>query len=91
MHFFQRFSASHKIFFQNWKAPVLMILIDTIVIAILSGISSLLEKNIVVDAISTSLAVFADFFIFSFFYRLYSVNNNVESSKLDENNQQIMS
>ena len=91
MPFFQRFSACHKIFFQNWKAPVLMILIDTIVIAILSGISSLLEKNIVVDAISTSLAVFADFFIFSFFYRLYSVNNNVESSKLDENNQQIMS
>ena len=91
MPFFQRFSACHKIFFQNWKAPVLMILIDTIVIAILSGISSLFEKNIVVDAISTSLAVFADFFIFSFFYRLYSVNNNVESSKLDENNQQIMS
>ncbi|WLT07098.1 hypothetical protein [Gilliamella apis] len=91
MPFFQRFSACHKFFFQNWKAPVLMILISVIFTGILSGISSLLGKNIVFDVISTSLAVFADFFIFSFFYRLYSVNNNIESTKSDDNNKLIIS
>lgn len=91
MPFFQRFSACHKFFFQNWKAPVLMILISVIFTGILSGISSLLGKNIVIDVISTSLAVFADFFIFSFFYRLYSVNNNIESTKSDDNNKLIIS
>ena len=91
MPFFQRFSACHKFFFQNWKAPVLMILISVIFTGILSGISSLLGKNIVIDVISTSLAVFADFFIFSFFYRLYSVNNNIESTKLDDNDKLIIS
>ena len=89
--FFQRFSACHKFFFQNWKAPVLMILISVIFTGILSGISSLLGKNIVIDVISTSLAVFADFFIFSFFYRLYSVNNSIESTKLDDNDKLIIS
>lgn len=91
MPFFQRFSACHKFFFQNWKAPVLMILISVIFTGILSGISSLLGKNIVIDVISTSLAVFADFFIFSFFYRLYSVNNSIESTKLDDNDKLIIS
>ena len=91
MPFFQRFSACHKFFFQNWKAPVLMILISVIFTGILSGISSLLGKNIVIDVISTSLAVFADFFIFSFFYRLYSVNNSFESTKLDDNDKLIIS
>ena len=89
--FFQRFSACHMFFFQNWKAPVLMILISVIFTGILSGISSLLGKNIVIDVISTSLAVFADFFIFSFFYRLYSVNNSIESTKLDDNDKLIIS
>ena len=88
--FFQRFSACHKFFFQNWKAPVLMILISVIFTGILNGISSL-GKNIVFDVISTSLGVFADFFIFSFFYRLYSINNNIESTKSDDNNKLIIS
>ena len=90
MPFFQRFSACHKFFFQNWKAPVLMILISVIFTGILNGISSL-GKNIVFDVISTSLGVFADFFIFSFFYRLYSINNNIESTKSDDNNKLIIS
>lgn len=92
MPFFQRLSACHKFFFQNWKAPVLMSLIGVILSGIVSGgISSLLGKNIVIDVISTSLAVFADFFTLSFFYRLYSVNNNIESTKSDDNDKLIIS
>ncbi|MCX8661947.1 hypothetical protein [Gilliamella sp. B2911] len=85
--FFQRFAGSHKLAVTKWKAPLLMVLISFGITIVLGLINYLLGNNIIVATITSIVSMFISFFVYSFFYRLYNVSNNVELPKLDDNNQ----
>jgi len=86
--FLQRFIDSHKFIFSNWQSPILIVLISGLINIVLNWFSALLGNNIIVGVIFSTLSTIISFFVFSFFYRLYTVKNNIELPKLDENNKQ---
>ena len=85
--FFQKFADCHKLAVTQWKAPFLMVLISVVINIVLYFISTMLGDNIVVMIIYSVLSTFLSFFVYSFFFRLYSESNVVEQPKLDDNNQ----
>ena len=85
--FFQKFADCHKLTATQWKAPLLMVLISWVINVILFFISAMLGDNIVVMIIYSVLSTFLSFFVYSFFFRLYSASNVVEQPNLDNNNQ----
>ena len=85
--FFQKFADCHKLTATQWKAPLLMVLISWVINVILFFISAMLGNNIVVMIIYSVLSTFLGFFVYSFFFRLYSASNVAEKPNLDDNNQ----
>ena len=85
--FFQKFADCHKLAVTQLKAPLLMVLISWVINVVLFFITSMLGDSIVVMLIYSVLSTFLSFFVYSFFFRLYSVYNNVELTKADDNNQ----
>jgi hypothetical protein len=83
-----RFCDIHRLVLTNFKAPIIMMLINFAVISMLLFVCFILRGNIVISMIASVLITFLSFFVHSFFFRLYSVStNNVEQPKLDDNNQ----
>lgn len=85
--FFQKFADCHKLTATQWKAPLLMVLISWVINVVLFFISAMLGNNIVVMIIYSVLSTFLGFFVYSFFFRLYSASNVAEKPNLDDNNQ----
>ena len=85
--FFQKFADCHKLAVTQLKAPLLMVLISWVINVVLFFITSMLGNSMVVMLIYSVLSTFLSFFVYSFFFRLYSVYNNVELTKADDNNQ----
>jgi hypothetical protein len=92
--FGSRFCDVHRLVLTNFKAPLIMMLINFAVIITLSLVCFILGNNIVISMITSVLTTFLSFFVCTFFFRLYNVSNDVEQQKLDSdnsNNQQIIS
>ena len=85
--FFQKFADCHKLAVTQLKAPLLMVLVSWVINVVLFFTTSMLGDSIVVMLIYSVLSTFLSFFVYSFFFRLYSVYNNVELTKADDNNQ----
>ena len=85
--FFQKFADCHKLAVTQLKAPLLMVLISWVINVVLFFITSMLGNSIVVMLIYSVLSTFLSFFVYSFFFRLYSASNVAEKPNLDDNNQ----